>query len=422
MRKRLTDDYVRKVKPPAKGRLEVADSEVPGLQLRVTAAGARSWRIRYRVKGLPGRRSDIPGPYPTVTLADARQRAREIVAAAKRGVDLVELERQQIAQRAVAAASADSVASVAQEFIRRSLEGRKRAPSYIADTRRIFEAFVLPRWGTRDIRTITRPEVVALLDGVVDDGKPVQANRVLAAVRAMFNWAVRRGILDASPAALVERPTREKARERFLSAEEIKAVWPEFDALGYPFGPFFQVALLTGQRREEVAEMRWADVDAADRTWSLTSDQTKPDRAHVVPLSPLAWSILMEAKEAAVAIGGSLAPYVFTTTGDRPISGFSKSKAQLDAIVAKARAEAGLAPLQPWRIHDLRRTCGSGLGKVGTPRFIIGRVLNHADNSVTGIYDRHEYLAEKREALERWAIYVSNLTAPAGGNVVPLRG
>jgi integrase len=291
----------------------------------------------------------------------------------------------------------------------------------------MFDEHLLPCWRARDIRSITRRDVVALLDSIVDDGKPVLANRVLAALRAMFNWAIRRGIVDASPATLVERPAEEKARERALCAEEIAVLWPLFARLGYPFGPFFQVALATGQRRDEVARMRWEDIDASERTWTLSGAQTKARRAHVVPLSPLAWDILSTAGGVARALndasatkpGGSA--YVFTTTGDTPISGFGKAKLRVDLVAAKVRRQARLDPLAPWTIHDLRRTAASGLGKLGASRFIIGRVLNHADSSATGIYDRHAYLDEKRHALESWGAYLSNLLRPSSGNVVEFR-
>lgn len=425
MARKLTEIRLKTLKPPAKGRLVEVDGEVPGLCFRVTAGGARSWLIRYRVKGRTGQRYVVPGPYPTVSLAAARQRAREIVAAAKRGEDLAEDERKRAA--IAAATKSDTVANVAEEFIRRSLEGRGRARSYVSAIRRMFEEHMLPRWRARDIRSITRRDVVALLDSIIDDGKPVLANRVLAAVRAMFNWAIRRGIVDASPAALVERPAQEKARERTLSAEEITALWPLFAGLGYPFGPFFQMALATGQRRDEVAQMRWADIDAQDRIWNLSGDQTKARRVHAVPLSPIAWEILMKAKNAArFSAEGSdtkagQSAYVFTTTGDTPISGYGKAKARIDSKIAMALTEARLNPLAPWTIHDLRRTTASGLGKLGASRFIIGRVLNHADLSVTGIYDRHAYLAEKRHALESWSTYLVNLIQPPGINVVELR-
>jgi integrase len=114
------------------------------------------------------------------------------------------------------------------------------------------------------------------------------------------------------------------------------------------------------------------------------------------------------------------ATYVFTSRGDRPISGYSKAKARLDRIVAAARSETGLPDLESWTIHDLRRTAGTGLGKLGISRFIIARVLNHADRTVTGIYDRYEYVDEKRHALEAWGQYLENLIALPGANVVLL--
>jgi integrase len=430
MARKLTEIRLKTLKPSGKGRLVEVDGEVPGLCFRVTASGARSWLIRYRVKGRPGQRYVVPGPYPTVSLSAARQRAREIIAAAKRGEDLADDERKRAA--VAAAAKPDTVANVAEEFVRRSLEGRERAASYVSATRRMFDEHMLPRWRDRDIRSITRRDVVALLDGIVDDGKPVLANRVLAAVRAMFNWAIRRGIIEASPAALVERPAREKARERALSAEEITVLWPHFSELGYPFGPFFQLALSTAQRRDEVARIRWADIDASERVWILSGTQTKARRSHVIPLSPIAWDILMRAREAARSLSNGRvtkqpdenaeeSPYVFTTNGHTPISGFGKAKARIDSAAATARKSARLDPLAPWTIHDLRRTAASGLGKLGASRFIISRVLNHADSSVTGIYDRHAYLDEKRHALDSWGTYLSNLVRPLGANVVELR-
>jgi len=448
MSRKLTDIRIKSLKAPANGRLVEVDGEVPGLCIRVTAIGAKSWLIRYRVKGRQGQRCVVPGTYPIVPLSAARQRAREIIAAAKRGEDLVEEERRRIA--AALAATPDTVANIAEGFIRRALQGRGRAPSYVAATRRMFDEHMLPRWRGRDIRSITRRDVVALLDGIVDDGKPVLANRMLAAVRAMFNWAIRRGIIETSPATLVERPAAERPRERVLSADEIKAIWSHFDALGYPFGPFFQMALITAQRREEVAHMRWADLDFDERTWNLGANQTKACRAHVVPLSSIALDILTRVKTEAKtrsalenenratvrrATGRAHTPtsmrggpldsdFVFTscrTTEDRPISGFGKAKARIDRAVEIDCTKHGLKHLSPWTIHDLRRTAASGLGKLQVSRFIIGRVLNHADSSVTGIYDRHAYLAEKRNALEAWGAYIGNLISVPSPKVVALR-
>ena len=332
-----------------KRRAELAHSlpsEEPASSLR------RTWSLSYRV---------------FIGCPPARPRDRRSGQARRRSCRS-ERKRAVIA----AAARSDTVANVAEEFIRRSLEGegRDRAASYISAIRRMFDEHMLPRWRARDIRSITRRDVVALLDNIVDDGKPVLANRVLAAVRAMFNWAIRRGIVDASPATLVERPAEEKARERTLCAEEIAVLWPLFAGLGYPFGPFFQAALATGQRRDEVARMRWADIDATERTWTLSGAQTKARRAHVVPLSPLAWDILSTARGAARALNDVSATkqkesaYVFTTTGDTPISGFGKAKLRVDVAAARRCAgRVGSIHAAPWTIHPPRRTAASSLAR-----------------------------------------------------------
>lgn len=170
--------------------------------------------------------------------------------------------------------------------------------------------------------------------------------------------------------------------------------------------------------------MRWADLDLEAKTWTLTAEQTKAGRSHVLPLSEAALAILAAAPRKAVKIAGKLtqSPFVFTTGGAAPISGFSRAKASIDAKISKARAERGEAPMESWGIHDLRRTAATEMGRLGTPEFIIGKVLNHSSRTVTGqVYNRYEYLDEKRHALELWGAYVERLVSPAGGVVVPLR-
>ena len=155
--------------------------------------------------------------------------------------------------------------------------------------------------------------------------------------------------------------------------------------------------------------MRWDQLDIQAATWTL--ETTKARRGHVVPLSPLAIDVL-------AALSRKASRYVFTTSGETPISGFSKAKARLDQVIAKeSRGEA----LTAWTIHDLRRTCATTMGRLGVSRFIIGKVLNHADRSVTGIYDRFAYLQEKRHALESWARHLSALVTPTSRNVVAIR-
>jgi integrase len=417
--KALTKLIVERAAPEPERDLFLWDSKVPGFGVRVYPSGKRMYVFQYRTKRRQQRRVAI-GLHGPFTIDKAREAAADLYEAVRKGRDPAD------EQKTAARLAPDTIENVIGEFMQRYMAGKKRAQRYIEETRRNFDRHVLPRWRDRDIRAITRRDVIELLDRIVDEGKPVAANRTLAAVRKLFNWALQRGIIEATPVALVEMPGAERKRERILAPDEIRAVWSGAGGLGYPFGLFFQMALATGQRREEIARMRWADIDTDERTWTLSSEMTKAGRAHVVPLSPLALEILGEAKEATRLLGGEPqngkpATYVFTTRGDRPISGYSKAKARLDKTVAATRDGDGMPALDSWTIHDLRRTVGTGLGKLGISRFIIARVLNHADRTVTGIYDRHEYLAEKRSALDAWAAYLGNLIAPLGTNIVPMR-
>lgn len=438
---KLTDAAVQRFKAPPGARVEYFDATFPGFGVRVAGPtsrspeGRKSWVLFYRHGGEQKRLTIEPG-YPALSLADARKRAGDALALLSRGTDPGAEKAQ---TKAAAAHKPDTIENVVAEFTKRHLEGKRRAESYIAATRSNFANHVLPRWRDRDIGSITRRHVIELLDAIVDggtkvrgeDGKikhvkggPIAANRVLAAVRALFNWALRRGLIETTPAALVERPGEETRRERTLSADELCLIWPEAERLGYPVGAFFRMALLTGQRRVEVATMAWADLDLDAKVWVIPTARTKAGRAHAVPLSPAAMELLQSIpRRSARNKVGLLAPspHVFTVSGERPICGYSAAKKRLDAAVAKARRKSGLEPTPPWTVHDLRRTAATEMGRLGVSRFTISRVLNHADRSVTGIYDRHSYLEEKRQALETWASYLTGLMRPVEGNVVALR-
>jgi integrase len=227
---------------------------------------------------------------------------------------------------------------VVELFIKRHLQEKKRAPRYIEETRRNFNLHVLPKWKRRDIASITRREVIELLDAVADAegcGGPLAANRVLAAVRPLFNFALKRGIIEATPVSGIDRPANETPRERTLTADELRELWPHFHALGYPFGPFFQIVLLTGQRRCEVARMRWDALNLEAKTWILGSDETKSGRGHVVPISDLAVSILQSLPRKGLTGSNKPSQYVFTTEGDTPISGFSVAKRRIEEKMAR---------------------------------------------------------------------------------------
>ena len=438
---KLTDAAVQKLKAPSGGRAEYFDATLPGFGLRIagptprTPEGRKSWILMYRHGGAQ-KRLTLEPTYPALGLAAARRRAGEALTLLSEGKDP---GAQKAAVKAEAAKAPDTIASVFEEFMKRHMTGKRRAKGYIDGTRGNFDNHVLPRWGRRHIKSITRRDVIEMLDAIVDEGSdvigpdgkkrhlaggPIAANRVLAAVRLLFNWALKRGIIDSTPAALVERPGEETSRERTLTADEARAVWTAASSMGAPVGDFFRVAMLTGQRRDEVATMRWEDLDLDEKLWTIPKESTKAGKAHIVPLAPFVVELLkaMPRKSAPAPRGGvQPSPWVFTVGGVRPISGHSKAKARIDAKIAAAMPENADA-LPGWTIHDLRRSTATGMGRLGVSRLIIGKVLNHSDRSVTGVYDRFQYLDEKRHALNVWAQYVDGLVNPraAADNVLPL--
>jgi integrase len=202
--------------------------------------------------------------------------------------------------------------------------------------------------------------------------------------------------LDVNPAAGVYRPAAPPPRERTLSDAEIASFWRACDAIGPPFGPLHQFLLVTGQRRDEAASMARAEI--RDGLWTIPKERTKNGREHTLPLPRLALELLDRVPRIAPEA------FIFTTLGTRPISGFSRVKGRIDALMPDAA---------PWRVHDLRRTAATGLAKVGAHVFVIERVLNHISGSFAGIvgtYQRHKYLAEMKDALEKWADLIAEIT------------
>ena len=254
---------------------------------------------------------------------------------------------------------------------------------------------------------LRRLHLSELTDELLDAGKPGAANRVHEITKRIFNWAVERGEIEASPFATMRPPVSKVMRERVLKPHEIEAVWRAWDAMGYPFGPLGKILLATAQRLREAAMMQWGEIDRDNGVWIISADRTKSGRETEVPLSSLALNILDGLPR--FTEGG----HVFTTTsGLRPVSGFSKMKTRTD----------GLAGVTGWRLHDLRRTARTGLAELGVPEIIAEKVLNHSSRNVlTTIYNRHEYADEKRDALERWANRLREITEPPPENVTRLR-
>jgi integrase len=385
---RLTIRSVEAMKPRPI-RQEVPDSFLPGLYLIQQPSGAKGWAVRYRHHGQS--RKLTLGSYPALGLKDARELGAKALRAVAEGRDP---GRQKILARA---AKADSVDRIIEEFLERHVR-RSNRPRTAQETERLLRQHVLPRWRGRMVHEITRRDVLDVLDRVVDGGAPIAANRVFAAVRKFFNWCTARDILAVSPCAGVKPPTAERARDRVLSNDELRLVWQAADKLGGTFGPLVKLLTLTGQRRDEVAHMRWDELDFDGRLWTLPPTRVKNNQPHEVPLSDAAFTVL----ERVPRVVGSR--FVFTTGGAAPASGYSKGKRRIDALLP--------ADMPPWRLHDLRRTCASGLARLGINLPIIEKVLNHSSHSFAGIvrvYQKHSFADEKRHALEAWGNFVTAL-------------
>lgn len=397
--KRLTAAAVDKLAPPASGRIERWDALVPGLGLRVTDKGVKSWTLLYRVPGDGRKRRMTLGRYPALGLTDARQAARDALGEAREGRDPARRVRRE-AQEA-AARDDTTVRAVAEDFLERYRRPRNTPQTY-REAVATWRNHVYPALGEVPLHEVRRRDVVRLLDRLAAGPRPSAANKAAKELRRLFAWALDRDLLETNPLVGLGLPVEERFRERVLSDAEVAALWAVTHEVGYPFGPLYRVLLLTGQRRDEAARMRREDLDLAAGVWTIPRELSKSDRAHAVPLAPAVVAEL-------AALPAFTGPYVFSTSGgERPVSGFSRAKRGVDARLA---ARLGHAPA-PWRVHDLRRTAASGLARAGVAPEVIGRVLNHAPGGlegVTAVYNRYGYEPEKRRALAAWADHVAGL-------------
>lgn len=386
-------------------RQEVPVGTPAGLYLVVQSSGAKSWAMRYRWHGKP--RKLTLGAYPDVTLAVARSRAQAAVDGLDDGIDPAAVKAEEEARQP------DTCESVADEWIARHLDVNVDWP----DAVRILKNNIVKPWKHKLITEINRADVLRVLDAVVDRGAAVQANRTLAVLRAWFNWCVERGILPVSPANGIKPPTVETSRDRVLTSDELREVWTATKSLGYPFAPFTRLLLLLAQRRGEVSGMRWCDIDMDKAMWTLPKEQTKSGRVHDCPLSKAALEIL-KALPRFKYIGEDgkekHGEYVWTTTsGRKPVNGFSKMKARIDTATLKRRTDAGLKEnIAEWTLHDLRRSAATHMASAGVAPHILSAILNHTPGSqqgITSIYNRFRYTEERRAALQAWSEYVLSL-------------
>lgn len=387
-RKSLTSIGVTKLKPKA-ARYAVPDPDLRGHYVRVTPAGAKSFVAVARDPGGKQIWTTI-GQTDVISIDEARERAREAIRRVRAGLPAHE-------------PAAESYRAVAENYVKRHVIAnglRSRV-----ELERILNRYILPAWEGREFKSIRRSDIAALLDTVQDENGARQADYVLAIVRQIANWYAARHDDYASPVArgMTRTNPRARARARMLDDDEIRAIWQAAERAGR-FGAFVRILLLTAQRREKVAAMRWADV-SLDGEWKVPAEEREKTAGGSLMLPDTAIAILREQPR----LEGN--PFVFAGRGLAHMSGFSKSKVEFDRE----------APAAPWVLHDLRRTAKSLMARAGVRPDISERVLGHVIAGVEGVYDRHSYRDEKADALRRLACLVESIVDPPADNVVALR-
>lgn len=382
MKRKLTTKFIEGQKPNPMKRLDFRDELMPGLVLRVSKSGTKTFCLHKRINGKMSRLTI--GRFAIVSLAEARERVRQI---------LYEIETGRFEERTGMEVEAKpTLIEVIPDYI------AKHAKVHNRDWKR--KEALLAKFTTlhgKRIDEIKRADVVKACD-TIHKSAPVSANRALAHLKHLMTWCVERGMIDASPIAGMKPLSKERSRERVLSDAELGALWAAADAEGYPFGECIKLLILSGQRRAEVAEMRWSELDVEERLWTLPSRRAKNGRQHTVPITDDMLDVLQHLPR---FLGSD---YVFTTTGRSPVSGFGRLKRRLDLALPSST--------EPWIIHDLRRTMATNMAMQGVPQPVTEALLNHKTGVVSGvaaIYNVYSYSVEKRQALDRWCRHLMRL-------------
>lgn len=406
------------------------DDELRGFGLQVTPSGAKSYVYQYRLGGREAakRRYTIGRHGSPWTPASAREECERLALMVGQGVDPADADRERRRQ-AVDLAFSGYVETFVEGYLK--LHWKDWAKSAALLRREPVDVL-----GRKPLPTITRADMVLVFDRLRD--RPATARLAYAILRKLFRWAEGRGEIGRGLSPLgadFPAPGAVKSRDRVLSDWEISAVWRAAQAMAYPFGPLFQILVATGQRREEGSGLHWAELDRCARLWSLPAERAKNGHGNILHLNDLAVAALDSVAARTMGTdsdGNQIWPaigFVFTTTGDTPVSGHSKAKIALDKAVAKVltddeKSGAPARTVAPWRVHDLRRTVTTGLQRLGIRFEVTEAVLNHRERArggIAGVYQRHDWKEEKRAALEAWCAHITAILSPPDrSNVTPM--
>jgi len=407
------------------------DDDPAGFGLKVTPAGSKVYIYQYRVARPGAAQLTTPrrytlGKHGELTPDQARKRAKELAALVAAGTDPKEQEQEREQAKTHAR-------TIAQERERREKQlafdkmaelwlafyEDKRTASSVAQAKLVVRNHLKPALGDKPITALVRQDIQPIIDAIPIKREAMRRS-VFAYASAMLGWCAKHGYIDANPLASMAKPDAPAARQRVLTDEELIAVWEATTHLTTPYGAFFRLLTLTGQRRGEVAGMNWAELDQGSCLWTVPADRAKNGVAHLVPLSPQAMAEIQSMvpnDEANWPKSG----FVLSRTKGVALNSFSQAKSELDAAIVEAEE---CQPLPAWRVHDLRRTVATGLQRLGIRFEVTEAVLNHvsgAKGGVAGIYQRHDWKEEKRAALNAWAAHIDRIISGAeAGNVIAL--
>jgi integrase len=405
MRVKLTQKKIEKLKAPDKGRIEVSDSECIGLKLRISSSGAMTWLYQKQIRG-GVRRGFALGSYPELDVTEARDLAAVIKVEAQNGIDRVLAAELAAVEAAEKAAALVTTADVLEKYVKDHIERNLKVGQSRTERTRQLRIYLKPLFH-RDVSSITRAELQRIVNSKASEGKIVMANRLRAALCAFFAWAHGFGYIETDPAVAVRRAGKETSRKRTPSLQEVAQMWEASFAQGEFWGPYFRLCILTGQRcREDILKMEWKWVDFEKLRYEIPIP--KNELPHIVHLSPVAMAEILSLQSRKI----EGCQFVFSTNGKTAASGVTKAVDRWKACINIIRAGQGLDPIEPWVLHDLRRSQATALAEAGFDETVVDRIQNHVAggsraSAVAAVYNKAQRLPERAKALNAWADMVT---------------
>lgn len=391
---KLTDKCIERLLPPPPGsRVELSDSKVPGLVVRISDTGVKTFSVRYRHETRTLRYTI--GKCGIIDVRSARKTAIAILADVGRGADPMSRKRKGKLSAPRACSCGEAIDRFLIEHVDAGVRASRMKPAYAAELRRLLRREVATKWSSKALSEITRQDLACLLNAIRSDNT---RRHTFFAVRSLLKWTA--GVGLSEPTTVFDgfpTPAKPNARERVLTDNELKAIWLEASKCSSTFHAIVSLLLLTGQRRDEVADAEWAEFDLQSASWSIPQRRVKNGKKHWVPLAEETLVILRK-------LPTQCRQHLFRSTRspNRSFTGWSDAKQSFDAMVG----------VRGWTLHDLRRTMTTRLAECGVLPHVIERLLNHSSGVISGVsavYNRATYASEVRAAVELWSGYVSRL-------------